>query len=104
MMLADDKTGGKGEMINDQYQANEFAEACRKLGEALEQLAEALRPILELILEAIRQAVEAFTRWLFSIRLKNIGVPGRLAEWTARQWPWRWMPVDWIFLPIRGPD
>jgi hypothetical protein len=88
-------------MINDEHQDDEFVEACRKLKEACEQFIEAIRPFLDAVREAIRQAVEAFTRWLFSIRLKNIGVPERLAEWTARQWPWRWMPVEWILLPIR---
>lgn len=90
-------------MINDEYQAEEFTEACRKLQEACTQLAEALRPIFEQILEAIRQVVEAFTRWLFSIRLRNIGVPGRLAEWVAWQWPWRWMPVKWIYGWMNAP-
>lgn len=82
-------------MINDQYQADEFAEACRKLGEALEQLAETLRPIYETILEEIRKVIEAFTRWLFALRLRSIGVPQNVAEWTAWQWSWRWMPVKW---------
>lgn len=85
-------------------QDEQLALAMKTFTEAYEQLAAAIRPFLEAVRDAIMQIVEAFTRWLFSIRLKNIGVPGRLAEWTARQWPWRWMPVEWIFLPIRGPD
>ena len=91
-------------MINDEHQADEFTEACRKLQEACRQLVEAFRPIFEQILEAIRQVVKEFTRWLFSVRLKGIGMPGRLAEWIAWRWPWRWMPVKWAWALIRAPD
>lgn len=92
------------EIINDEHQADEFTEACRKLGEACQLLYEALRTVLEQVAEAIREVVEAFTRWLFEIRLRNIGVPQKMAEWTAWRWPWRWMPKKWVYSFIRAPD
>lgn len=84
-------------------QIDQLVKAWQDAAEAMKELAEAICKSLEAVLNAIVEVVRAFTRWLFAIRLDCLGLPAGLATWIAQRWPWRWMPVRWIYGWISAP-